>query len=195
MFDSKEDFNIYQTLEGTYKKFSDICTGYVGRGKSKEPTAIVGKEIRKFSFKNTPVPKKGNKVFIQNIYSAEAGIIASFAGDLEASETVTVFTDGDEKMCRYILGVLHSRLCNYYLLKFCYNNSRLTMHTDAKYLKKLPLIIDDATFSKIISLVKSVETMEYMSDLWFEMVESLNELIYQTYGISELEHAHIDNHM
>jgi predicted RNA methylase len=195
MFDSKEDFNIYQTLEGTYKKFSDIFTGYVGRGKSKEPTAIVGKEIRKFSFKNTPVPKKGNKVFIQNIYSAEAGIIASFAGDLEASETVTVFTDGDEKMCRYILGVLHSRLCNFYLLKFCYNNSRLTMHTDAKYLKKLPLIIDDATFSKIISLVKSVETMEYMSDLWFEMVESLNELIYQTYGISELEQAHIDNQM
>ena len=192
MFDSKEDFNIYQTLEGNYKKFSDICTGYVGRGKSKEPTAIVGKEIRKFSFKNTPVPKNGNKVFIQNIYSAEAGIIASFAGDLEASETVTVFTDGDEKMCRYILGVLHSRLCNYYLLKFCYNNSRLTMHTDAKYLKKLPLIIDDATFSKIISLVKSVETMEYMSDLWFERVESLNELIYQTYGISELEQAHID---
>ena len=195
MFDSKEDFKIYQKLEGTYKKFSDICTGYVGRGKSKEPTAIVGKEIRKFSFKNTPVPKKGNKVFIQNIYSAEAGIIASFAGDLEASETVTVFTDGDEKMCRYILGVLHSRLCNYYLLKFCFNNSRLTMHTDAKYLKKLPLIIDDATFSKIISLVKSVETMEYMSDLWFEMVESLNELIYQTYGISELEQAHIDNQM
>lgn len=195
MFDSKEDFNIYQTLEGNYKKFSDICTGYIGRGKSKEPTAIVGKEIRKFSFKNTPVPKNGNKVFIQNIYSAEAGIIASFAGDLEASETVTVFTDDDEKMCRYILGVLHSRLCNYYLLKFCYNNSRLTMHTDAKYLKKLPLIIVDATFSKIISLVKSVETTEYMSDLWFEMVESLNELIYQTYGISELEQAHIDNKM
>ena len=195
LFDSKEDFTIYQTLEGTYKKFSDICTGYVGRGKSKDTNAIVGKEIRKFSFKNTPVPKKGNKVFIQNIYSAEAGIIASFAGDLEASETVTVFTDDDEKMCRYILGVLHSRLCNYYLLKFCYNNSRLTMHTDAKYLKKLPLIIDDATFSKIISLVKSVETMEYMSDLWFEVVESLNELIYQTYGISELEQAHIDNKM
>ena len=195
MFDSREDFNIYQALEGTYKRFNDICTGYIGRGKSKDPTAIVGKEIRKFSFKNTPVPKKGNKVFIQNIYSAEAGIIASFAGDLEASETVTVFTDGDEKMCRYIIGVLHSRLCNYYLLKFCYNNSRLTMHTDAKYLKKLPLIINDATFSKIISIVKSLETIEYMSSLWFEMVESLNELIYQTYGINKLEQVHIDNQM
>ena len=195
LFDSKEDFIIYQTLEGTYKKFSDICTGYVGRGKSKHTNAIVGKEIRKFSFKNTPVPKKGNKVFIQNIYSAEAGIIASFAGDLEASETVTVFTDGDEKMCRYILGVLHSRLCNYYLLKFCFNNSRLTMHTDAKYLKKLPLVIEDNTFPKIISIVKSLETIEYMGDSWFEMVDSLNELIYQTYGISKTEQTHIDSQM
>lgn len=195
LFDSEEDFTIYKTLENTYKKFSDICTGYVGRGKSKSSSAITGKDIRKFSFKNESVPKKGNKVFIQNIYSAEAGIIASFAGDLEAAETVTVFTDGDEKMCRYILGFLHSRLCNYYLLKFCFNNSRLTMHTDAKYLKKLPLIIDDTTFIQVISIVKSLESIEYMSDTWFEMVESLNSLIYQTYGIGEKENRHIDNQM
>lgn len=195
LFESEEDFTIYKTLEATYKKFNDICTGYVGRGKSKSEAAITGKDIRKFSFKNTAVPKKGNKVFIQNIYSAESGVIASFAGDLEATETVTVFTDGDEKMCRYILGFLHARLCNYYLLKFCFNNSRLTMHTDAKYLKKLPLIIDDTTFPKVISIVKSLESIEYMSDTWFEMVESLNNLIYQTYKIEEKERHHIDCQM
>ena len=195
LFESEEDFTIYSKLEAAYKKFSDICTGYVGRGKSKLETAIAGKDIRKFSFKNSPVPKKGNKVFIQNIYSAEAGIIASFAGDLDAAETVTVFTDGDEKMCRYIVGFLHSRLCNYYLLKFCYNNSKLTMHTDAKYLKKLPLIINDITFSKVISIVKSLENIEYMNDAWFEMVESLNNLIYKTYKIEEKERRHIDCQM
>ena len=192
LFGSEEDFTIYQKLEDTYQKFSDVCTGYVGRGKSKSEKAIVGKDIRKFSFKNMNVPKKGNKVFIQNIYSAEAGIIASFAGNLEAAETVTVFTDGDEKMCRYMLGFLHSNLCNYYLLKFCYNNSKLTMHTDAKYLKKLPLIIKDNTFSKIISVVKSLEKIEYMSESWFDMIESLNDLIYKTYNISENERLHID---
>ena len=120
LFDNKNDYNIYQKLESSYKKFSDICTGYVGRGKSKQENAITGKDIRKFGFKNVSVPKKGNKVFIQNIYSAEAGIIASFAGELEATQTVTVFTDGDEKMCRYMLGFLHSRLCNYYLIKLYY---------------------------------------------------------------------------
>ena len=186
LFGSEEDFTIYKKLEGTYQKFSDVCTGYVGRGKSKSDKAIVGKDIRKFSFKNIEVPKKGNKVFIQNIYSAEAGIIASFAGNLEA---------GDEKMCRYILGFLHSNLCNYYLLNFCYNNSKLTMHTDAKYLKKLPLIIKDNTFSKIISIVKSLEKIEYMSDSWFDMMEALNDLIYQTYNISENERLHIDLQM
>lgn len=193
LFDSEEDFTIYKKLEGTYRKFSDVCTGYVGRGRSKSDKAIAGKEIRKFSFKEIEVPKKGNKVFIQNIYSAEAGIIATFAGDLEAGETVTIFTDGDEKMCRYILGFLHSNLCNYYLLSFCYNNSKLTMHTDAKYLKKLPLIIKDNTFSKVISIVKSLEKIDYMSESWFEMVMSLNDLIYKTYNISENERMHIDS--
>ena len=195
LFGSKEDFSIFKKLEGVYQKFSDICTGYVGRGRSKLDTAITGKDIRKFSFKNTKVPKKGNKVFIQNIYSAEAGIIASFAGELEAAETVTVFTDGDEKMCRYILGFLHSRLCNYYLLKFCFNNSKLTMHTDAKYLKKLPLVKDSKTFSRVISGVKSLEKIDYMSEDWFEMLESLNNLIYKIYGINENEKNYINFQM
>lgn len=195
LFENEEDFVIYRNLEGTYKKFNDICTGYVGRGKSKAESAISGKDIRKFSFKSIDVPKKGNQVFIQNIYSAEAGIIASFAGDLEATETVTVFTDGDEKMCRYMVGFLHSRLCNYYLLKFCFNNSKLTMHTDAKYLKKLPLVIDNETFNKVISIVKSLEKIAYMSDVWFEMVSSLNSLIYKTYKIADKERVHIDCQM
>ena len=195
LFSGDEDFNIYCKLENTYKKFDDICTGYVGRGKSTSPTSITGKDIKKFGFKHIDVPKKGNKVFIQNIYSAEAGVIASFAGELEASQTVTVFTDGDEKMCHYITGILHSRLCNYYLLKFCYNSSRLTMHTDAKYLKKIPLVDDKKTFTQVISLVKSLGAIEYMSDEWFEMLESLNTLIYKIYNIDEKEAAYIDSEM
>lgn len=193
LFTSVTDFDIYKKLESFYQKFDDICTGYVGRGKSKSVSAVTGKDIKKFSFKNIPVPSKGNQVFIQNIYSAESGIIASFAGDLQASETVTIFTDGDEKMCRYILGILHSRLCNYFLLKFCYNNSRLTMHTDAKYLKKLPLVIADDTFTQTINIVKMLEKVRYMSEEWFEALEALNDIIYATYKISNKEINYIDN--
>ncbi len=192
LFANVTDFEIYKKLESSFQKFNDICTGYVGRGRSKSASAVTGKDIQKFSFKNKTVPSKGKKVFIQNIYSAESGIIASFAGNLEASETVTIFTDGDEKMCRYILGILHSRLCNYFLMKFCYNNSKLTMHTDAKYLKKLPLVISDDTFAKTISIVKLLEKVKYMSDEWFEALEALNNIIYTTYNISNQEIEYID---
>lgn len=195
IFEKQKDFIIYKKLESSYSKFGDICTGYIGRGKSTENTAIAGKDLKKFGFKNQNVPTEGNLVFIQNIYSAESGIIASFAGNLEASQTVTIFTDGDEKMCRYVVGFLHSRLCNYYLLKFCFNNSKLTMHTDARYLKKLPLIINSNTFNKVIFLVKVLETTEYMSQIWFELLESLNESIYETYNINDEEKRHIESEM
>ena len=197
LFRSDAEYHIYKKLEDTYLKFSDICTGYVGRGKSKSVNAVSGKDIRKFGFKNYPVPQKGNQVFIQNIYSAESGIIASFAGnELEASQTVTIFTDGDEKMCRYMVGILHSRLCNFYLLKFCYNSSKLTMHTDAKYLKKLPLKRDDDTlFDQLVNLVKAIESVEYLGEVWFEMLESLNALVYEIYGISDDEIEYIDEEM
>lgn len=194
-FQNLTDYILFKKLENTYQKFSDICTGYVGRGKSLSENAITGKDIRKFGFKNLSVPKKGNLVFIQNIYSAESGVIASFAGELEATQTVTVFTDGDEKMCRYVVGLLHTRLCNYYLLKFCYNNSKLTMHTDAKYLKKIPLMKNESTFNQIVNIVKLLENIEYMSSSWFQSLEDLNNLVYDTYNITIDERTYIDGEM
>ena len=197
LFKSEEEYSIYCKMQKPYKKFSDICTGYVGRGRSTSTDAVIGKNIRKFGFKDRDVPKKGNQVFIQNIYSAESGIIASFAGDYEASQTVTIFTDGDEKMCRYIVGILHSRLCNFYLFKFCYNSSRLTMHTDKKYLYGIPLVKDEHSneFTQLISVVKALESREYMGSDWFDMLDGLNELVYKIYNIDEKEAAYIDAEM
>ena len=197
LFKSQEEYSIYCKMQKPYKKFSDICTGYVGRGRSTSTEAVSGKDIRKFGFKDREVPKKGNQVFIQNIYSAESGIIASFAGNYEASQTVTIFTDGDEKMCRYIVGILHSRLCNFYLYKFCYNSSKLTMHTDKKYLANIPLVKDDSTkeFSQLIEAVKALEKLDYMSSDWFDLFDSLNSLVYKIYNIDEKEATYIDAEM
>lgn len=197
VFRCEEEYSIYCKMQEPYKKFSDICTGYVGRGKSISADAVTGKDIKKFGFKDRKVPSKGNQVFIQNIYSAESGVIASFAGNYEASQTVTVFTDGDEKMCRYIVGILHSRLCNFYLFKFCYNSSKLTMHTDRKYLENIPLVKDDTTreFSQLIEAVKALENLEYMGSDWFDMLDSLNGLVYKIYNIDEKEAAYIDAEM
>lgn len=193
LFENENDFKIYKKLNNTYQKFSDVKTGHVGRGRSKSQNAITGKDIKKFGFKHIAVPQSGNQVFIQNIYSAEAGIIASFAGSLEATETVTIFTDGDEKMCHYITGILHSHLCNFFLVKYCYNNSTLTMHTDPNYLLRIPLVKDNKTFDQIISLVKVLEKIDYMSIEWFSMFTALNNLVYQTYGLEQSEIDFIDN--
>lgn len=199
LFESKEEIEIYEKLNKNYKNLGQICTGYIGRGKSKSKEAISGKNIIKFGFKNTnsKVPRTGNQIFIQNIYSAEAGIIGSFAGDLEARETVTIITDGDENICRYLLGVIHSRLCNYYLLKYCFNNSKLTMHTDAKYIKKIPIIMDinSEYYIEIITTVKRLEIQEYLSQEWISTFENLNKLIYEIYGINDNEINLIEGYM
>jgi len=196
IFNSFNDFLIYKKLTSSYRPLSDLCNGYIGRGKSTSSSAINGKEIRKFGFKNHPMPSTGNKVFIQNIYSAEAGIIATFGGNLEATQTVTIFTDSDEKICRYILGILHSRICNFFLYKYCYNSSTLTMHTDAKYLKKIPLPeIKTDYINLIISIVKQLEKNDYLSKEWFDNFEKLNQIVYKAYGITEKESDYIDSTM
>lgn len=195
LFKSEEEYTIYCKMQEPYMKFSDICQDYVGRGRSTSTEAVTGKDIQKFGFKDRDVPKKGNQVFIQNIYSAESGIIASFAGDYEASQTVTIFTDGDEKMCRYILGILHSRLCNFYLFKFCYNSSKLTMHTDKKYLSSIPLVKDEVRFNQMVNLVQMIEKKDYMSTEWFDLLDDLNKLVYKIYNIDDDEAAYIDAEM
>ncbi len=198
IFNCSEDFSIYKKLSTSYKTLNDVCNGYVGRGKSTSESAIVGKDIRKFGYKDHKLPTEGNTLFIQNIYSAEAGIIAAFGGNLEASQTVTVFTDGDPKMCHYILGILHSRLCNLFLYKYCYNYSKLTMHTDAKYLKKIPLPsrkLQDQYFEQILELVNRLESDDYMSQAWFNRLEQLNQIIYSAYNITKKESDFIDSEM
>ena len=64
------------------------------------------------------------------------------------------------------------------------------MHTDLQIFKKTTLVIDDNTFSKVISVVKSLEIIEYECHLVRD-IESLNELIYTTYKIEDNEHTHI----
>lgn len=195
LFDDENDQLIYKKLTDTFTTLNDYKSknGYVGRGKSTSKDAIVGNDIRKFGYKTKAIPNDdGRQIFIQNIYSTEAGIIAAYGGNLEASQTVTVFTDGDPKMCRFILGILHSRLCNFFLYRYCFNRSRLTMHTDAKYLKTIPLPPhsgDDFSndFDKILPIVTDIENDEYLTRKWFEDMERLNKAVYDIYGLdSEL---------
>jgi tRNA1(Val) A37 N6-methylase TrmN6 len=192
-FQSNVEQDIFIKLKKSFCTLADICKGYIGRGKSKNKNSIVGKDIRKFGYKETVVPKNGNQIFIQNIYSAEAGIIAAFGGNMQAVETVTILRDGSEEMCKYLLGVLHSKVCNFYLQKFCYNNSKLTMHSDAKYLKKIPLNIKNKrNFKQVINCVEKLESEEYLSEKWYDLIDDLDNLVYETYGFGSEQKSFIE---
>lgn len=195
LFKNKIDFRIYNKLS-EYEKLKTICSGYIGRGRSQANNAIVGKDIRKFGYKSSPIPNIGNQIFIQNIYSAEAGVIAAFGGNLEAAQTVTILTDGNEQMCRFILGLLHSKLCNFFLYRYCYNYSKLTMHTDAKYLKKIPFPpLSEYLLTDIVRLVTLLEHEEYMTETWFRHMRNLNTKLYDAFDLNEVERDYIDSEM
>lgn len=193
---SDYELTIYDKLSSTYENLEYYCQGYIGRGRSKNVKAISGKDIKKFGFKDQEVPAEGNRIFIQNIYSSESGIIASFAGGLEAKETVTVITDSNPDECKYLVGLLHSRLINYYLFKYCFNGSRLTAHTDKKYISQIPIVIsNDEKYQQVIHFVNELQIIEYLSDIWYETFEKLNKVIYEIYGLDQHEENFIETYM
>ncbi len=196
LFNSFQDYTIYKKMK-TYPTIADL-NSEIRRGKSTSPNAVTGKEIQKFGYKNRVLPSLGNQIFLQNIYSAESGIIAAFGGDLPASQTVTILRCEEETDCRYLLGILHSRLCNLFLYKYCYNSSKLTMHTDAKYLQKIPLPTKEGqsrSFEKIAALSNRLETLPYRSAPWFEAMEALNRTVYDAYDLTPGEAAYVDGEM
>ncbi len=195
VFTDNDEVALYDKLKESYDRLGNICTEYIHRGHDKSDEAITGKQIRKFGFKNRNIPREGNQIFIQNIFSAEAGITASFAGNLKSAETVTIVKMESEELCKYILGLLHSRVCNYFLIRFEFNNSRLTIHTDAKYLNQIPIVVDNIAMDDVIGIVNKMEEVEYMSAEWFELNESLNAIVYDIYKLSDEDRAYIENEM
>lgn len=69
------------------------------------------------------------------------------------------------------------------------------MHTDAKYLMKLPLEVNADLFNQVINEVQFLEKVEYLSDDWYSIFESLNNLIYKIYRIEDSEKNYIEKEM
>lgn len=194
LFDSATDLAIYRKLSAGFPPLGQRFSG-IARGKCSGAHAVAGKNIRKFGYKDRALPQTGNRVFVQNIYSSESGVIAAYGGELDAAQTVTVVPCADVSECRYLLGLLHSRVCNLFLYKYCYNSSRLTMHTDAAYLGKLPLPPvgpEGRDFERIVGLVARLESGIYMSEDWFGCLEQLDQAVYAAYHLTQEEAAAID---
>lgn len=195
VFTDNEEVPIYDKLRDSYAQLGEVCAETIRRGRDKSKDAIRGKQIRKFGFKDQKLPDEGNQIFIQNIFSAEAGITASFGGNLKSSETVTIVKLKNTKMCKYVLGLLHSRVCNYFLIRFGFNNSRLTIHTDAKYLNDIPIVVDDNAFEKVVDIVNKMENVTYMDSEWYKLNEELNDIVYNIYKLNVEDKNHIEKEM
>lgn len=194
VFTNNNEPSLYCKLKKIKPLLSNVCTEPIKRGRSKGDV-IRGKDVRKFGIKACSAQEYGGQIFIQNIFSAESGIIASYAGTLNAGETITILNLGNELLAKYVLGLLHSRLINYYLIRFIFNNSRLTIHTDAQYLNNLPIISDTIYFNQMLSIVDDLENLEYMSEKWLDCYENLNQLVYQIYSISSTDKTYIEQEM
>lgn len=194
VFTSNDEPEIYFKLKKLRPLLADVCIEPIKRGRTKG-NVVRGKNIRKFGIKEVNLKEYGGLIFVQNIFSAESGIIASYGSDLSAGETITVINVSNSIFAKYILGLLHSRLINYYLIRFVFNNSRLTIHTDAKYLNNLPIISDTMYFNEVLWLVEKLENIEYMSQEWLELYENLNDLVFKIYDISDIDKKYINTEM
>ena len=69
------------------------------------------------------------------------------------------------------------------------------MHTNTKYFMKLPLEVNADLFNQVINEVQFLEKVEYLSDDWYSIFESLNNLIYKIYRIEDSEKNYIEKEM
>lgn len=196
IFYSIQDYIVYNRLNRNRRVLQEFMDVKIHRGRSKSEKAIKGRDIRKYGLKSNKDVGAGNQLFIQNIYSAESGSIATFGGNMEAGETVTILSAENEKKCKLFLALLHSSIWNIFLYKFCYNSSRLTMHTDAKYLYRIPMPDEDSLnkyTSNILKFVNELEKETYMSSKWLNIYHKLDDTIYLTYGMNKYDTRYISS--
>ena len=196
IFNSIQDYKVYKRLNRNRRVLQEFADVKIHRGRSKSAKAIKGRDIRKYGFKNNKVVGAGNQLFIQNIYSAESGSIATFGGSMEAGETITILSAENKEKCKLFLALLHSSIWNMFLYKFCYNSSRLTMHTDAKYLYRIPMPDDDSLnkyTNNILKFVNELENETYMSNKWLNIYHKLDDTIYLIYGMNKCDTKYISS--
>jgi tRNA1(Val) A37 N6-methylase TrmN6 len=134
---------------------------------------------------------QNEKVVAQNICSKEGGIFATLSSDNELSlDTVTNIVTKDISLdTRFILGLVGSRLSNFFMTFVVYLNSNFTMHTDKMYLGRFPIITPSKSKKElIISLVDILlNIQDKYSDQFSNVYSRLNKEVYEIYGLTNSE--------
>jgi len=162
---------------------------------------ISGKSIAKFSInnieyvnkkdvetsnKNLVRKLKNKKIVMQNIFSPESGIIATYDKErLLTLDTVTNIIIQDDILAKYLLGLLHSKLINFYVGFALFNRSRLTMHLDRSYIGEIP-IVDIQNINRY-NLIKLVDNAIIKKRNTKELLRSIDKEVYKIYDLTDEE--------
>ncbi len=131
-----------------------------------------------------------DKIILQNLCSKEGGIFATIANKNELTlDTVTNIVPKNEEDLYFLLGLINSKISNFFMIFLIYLNSNFTMHTDKKYLSNIPIKFpNDIQKEDIINLVeKMLKVDDKYSNDFFELYNELNNKLYEVYEFSEPE--------
>jgi len=171
---------------------------------------IKGNNISKFSYSNTYFVDytkikdssiklkqlKKEKIILQNIFSSEAGIISGIdnKGNLNFDTVTNIVLNDKNFDIRYILGLLNSKLINFYLIYAIYNKSKLTMHTDKIYIGRIPVKkISKQKQDDIVNIVNGIEKSKEKSEDKKKLLNMLDKEIYNLYGINKKDQNLIES--
>lgn len=134
------------------------------------------------------------KILIQRISGGSNPIVAALDETKYktfASVNNLVLKEAYEKSYLYVLGILNSRLINYYYANKFSNNSTLTVNISKTFLEALPLDINhnesENKISQIVTKIINQAKVSSKSNLLDNMYKELNLIIYKMYGLTEEE--------
>ena len=131
---------------------------------------------------------KTRKIVLQNIFSSEAGIIANWDGDgLVTLDTITNIMLHDDVDQYYVLGILNSVLMRFFMVFAVYGKSRLTMHTDRKYIGRIPIpcVSDELRNAIVFQVDRNMRGMSTTPN------PKLDDLIFEAFNLTVSEQDQI----
>jgi type I restriction-modification system DNA methylase subunit len=214
ILENKEYYSILGKISKKGKKLSEVVEGNIFRGlplnKKITDTAkdkltyekiLSGRSISKFAIKknyyinkiylnkinsSTLIRNKSKKIIMQNIFSSESGVMAVYdeVGILTL-DTVTNILVKEDRYGKYLLGLLHSKLINFFISFALFNGGRLTMHLDKTYIGDIPIIYEPCIEYEII--IKEVEKAMYNKTDIKQTLKEIDTRVYKIYDLSKKE--------
>jgi type I restriction-modification system DNA methylase subunit len=217
-FEKKDYYQVINKLSEINVKLKDFVEDNIFRGipiggnhvqiqntKNNEGIKVIrGKNISKFKIRQPYIidsnllekqskakinKLKNKKVVLQNIFSSESGIIAAYDTDnLLTLDTVTNILVYNDNKGKYLLGLLNSKLINFYLMYGIFDKSKLTMHMDKSYIGLVPIIdkTDDLKQTQLIKFIDSLIATDSI-DMIKEKLKDIDKLVYEIYSLNKQE--------